>query len=60
MADMDAFPDTTFGAVVEGGICPVTDLSLSLGNINVNTGMPICRAVRSTGPRPPDPDLLLA
>jgi hypothetical protein len=57
---MDAFPDTTFGAVVEGGICPVTDLSLSLGNINVNTGMPICRAVRSTGPRPPDPDLLLA
>ena len=38
------FPDTTYGAVTEGGDLPhvnVTDLSLSLGNINANTGMPV-------------------
>ena len=37
------FPDTTYGAVAEGGNLPhvaVTDLSLSLGNIDANTGMP--------------------
>ena len=59
------FPDTTYGAVVEGGNLPhvtVTDLSLSLGNIDPNTGMP-----NLAGPYDPtdptstaDPDLLLA
>ena len=37
------YPDTTFGAVVEGGDLPhvdVTDLSLSQGNVAVATGMP--------------------
>ena len=37
------FPDTTYGAVAEGGNLPhvsVTSLSLSLGNIDPNTGMP--------------------
>ena len=37
------FPDTTYGAVAEGGDLPhvnVTDLSLSQGNIAVATGMP--------------------
>ena len=63
------FPDTTYGAVTEGGDLPhvaVTSLSLSLGNINADTG-------RSTldGPYAPsasnqttaskaDPDTLMA
>ena len=37
------FPTTTFGAVAQGGNLPhvaVTDLSLSLGNVDKNTGMP--------------------
>jgi large repetitive protein len=37
------FPDTAYGAVTEGGYLPhvaVTSLSLSLGDINVQTGMP--------------------
>ena len=37
------YPDTTFGAVAEGGNLPhvnVTDLSLSQGNVAVATGMP--------------------
>ena len=46
-----AFPDTTFGAVTAGGYLPhvnVTSLSLSLGNIDPNTGMPESgRPVRS-------------
>ena len=37
------FPDTTYGAVAEGGYLPhvsVTDLDTSLGNIDSTTGMP--------------------
>ena len=37
------FPSTTYGAVAEGGDLPhvaVTDLDVSLGNVNANTGMP--------------------
>ena len=37
------FPDTTYGALAEGGDLPhdaVTSLSLSLGNVDANTGMP--------------------
>ncbi len=37
------FPDTTYGAVAEGGDLPhvdVSDLDVSLGNVNKNTGMP--------------------
>ena len=37
------FPSTTFGAVAQGGNLPhaaVTDLDLSLGNIDIHTGMP--------------------
>ena len=59
------FPDTNFGAVMEGGYLPhvsVTSLSVSLGNIDPNTGMP-----NLAGPYNPadptstaDPDLLLA
>ncbi len=59
------FPDTTFGAVAEGGYLPhvsVTDLDLSLGNIDPNTGLP-----NTAGPydptnttSTPDPDILLA
>ena len=47
------FPDTTYGAVTEGGYLPhvaVTDLSLSLGNIDPNTGMP--NTGRSVQPQP--------
>ena len=59
------FPDMTFGAVAEGGYLPhvsVTSLSLSLGNIDPNTGIP-----NTAGPydptdptATPDPDILLA
>ena len=59
------FPSTTFGAVTPGGYLPhvsVSSLSLSLGNINPNTGMP-----NTAGPynpaspgATPDPDLLMA
>ena len=37
------FPSTTYGAVAQGGDLPhvaVTDLDMSLGNIDTNTGMP--------------------
>ena len=37
------FPNTTYGAVAQGGDLPhvaVTDLDVSLGNVNANTGMP--------------------
>jgi len=37
------FPDKTYGAVAEGGDLPhvsVTDLNVSLGNVNATTGMP--------------------
>ena len=37
------FPGTTYGAVTQGGDLPhvpVTDLDVSLGNVNTNTGMP--------------------
>jgi len=63
------FPDTTYGAVVEGGYLPhvaVTSLSLSLGDINVNTGMPTLNgpyapyAINRTTPLNADPDTLMA
>ncbi len=37
------FPSSTYGAVADGGDLPhvaVTDLDMSLGNVNANTGMP--------------------
>jgi subtilisin-like proprotein convertase family protein len=58
------FPTTTFGAVADGGYLPhvaVTDLDVSLGNINVQTGMPnLAGPYDPTKPSAPDPDLLLA
>jgi subtilisin-like proprotein convertase family protein len=61
------FPSATFGAVANGGNLPhasVTDLSLSLGNINSNTGMPDLAGPynpeNGTSTTAPDPDLLLA
>ncbi len=60
------FPDTTYGAVVEGGYLPhvaVTSLSLSLGNIDPNTGMPDLAGPdnASTAKRTAaDPDVLMA
>ena len=61
------FPDTTYGAVVEGGNLPhvaVTDLSLSLGNIDPNTGMPNLAGPYAPNPsdhdRRADPDVLMA
>jgi len=61
------FPSTTFGAVANGGNLPhasVTDLSLSLGNIDPNTGMPNLAGpynpANGTPTTKPDPDLLLA
>ena len=61
------FPDTTFGAVVEGGYLPhtnVTGVSLSIGNIDPNTGMPKLAGpynpANGTPTTQPDPDLLLA
>jgi len=61
------FPDTTFGAVAEGGYLPhvnVTGLSLSIGNIDPNTGMPNLagpyNAANGTPATTPDPNLLLA
>ena len=56
------FPDTTYGAVVEGGYLPhvaVTSLSLSLGNVNADTGMSTWRGPmprpRTIGPQPRRP-----
>jgi subtilisin-like proprotein convertase family protein len=61
------FPDVNFGAVSEGGYLPhvnVTSLSLSIGNIDPNTGMPElagpyapANGIQSSTP---DPNLLLA
>ena len=47
------FPDTTYGAVTNGGYLPnvsVSDLDMSLGNIDPNTGMP-----NTAGPYNPNP-----
>ena len=60
-----SFPDTTFGAVTAGGYLPhvnVSSLSLSLGNIDTNTGMPNLAGPYdpSKASATPDPDLLLA
>ena len=60
-----SFPDTTFGAVTAGGNLPhvnVTSLSLSLGNIDANTGMPnLAGPYDPANPTTtPDPDLMLA
>jgi len=63
------FPDTTYGAVAEGGNLPhvaVTSLSLSLGDINVATGMPTLNgpyapnASNQTTALLADPDTLMA
>ena len=61
------FPSTTFGAVTQGGYLPhvaVTSLSLSLGNIDPNTGMPNLAGpfdpINGTPTTTPDPDLLMA
>ena len=63
------FPDTTYGAVVEGGYLPhvaVTSLSLSLGDVNVATGMPTLdgpyapAASNQTAASAADPDTLMA
>jgi subtilisin-like proprotein convertase family protein len=63
------FPDTSYGAVVEGGYMPhvaVTSLSLSLGNISVNTGFPTLdgpdapNPVNRTTALNADPDTLMA
>ena len=63
------FPDTTYGAVVEGGYLPhvsVTSLSLSLGDINPNTGMPTLdgpyapNTTNQTAESAADPDTLMA
>jgi subtilisin-like proprotein convertase family protein len=60
-----SYPNTSFGAVVAGGYLPhvnVTSLTLSLGNIDANTGMPnLAGPYDPTNPTAtPDPDLLLA
>ena len=60
-----AYPDTTFGAVAAGGYLPhvnVTSLSLSLGNLDANTGMPnLAGPYDPNSPTTtPDPDVLLA
>jgi subtilisin-like proprotein convertase family protein len=60
-----SFPDTTFGAVVAGGYLPhvnVTSLTLSLGDIDPNTGMPnLAGPYNPTKPTAtPDPDLMMA
>jgi len=60
------FPDTTYGAVVEGGYLPrvsVTSLSLALGNIDPNTGMPDLAGPYNPNPSDQiaaDPDVLMA
>ena len=63
------FPDTTYGAVMEGGNLPhvsVTSLSLSLGNIGSSTGMPTLdgpyapNASNQTSAASADPDILMA
>jgi subtilisin-like proprotein convertase family protein len=59
------FPDTAYGAVVEGGNLPhaaVSDLDLSVGNIDANTGR--SNLAGPYDPKKPtakaDPDVLLA
>ena len=59
------FPSTSFGAVAQGGDLPhaaVTDLDLSLGNVDKNTGMPnLAGPYDPNSPtNTPDPDVLLA
>ena len=62
------FPDVNFGALTEGGYLPnvnVTDLSLSLGDIDPNTGMPHLAGPYEPGTAynpstTPDPDLMMA
>ena len=59
------FPSTTFGASQAGGYLPhvsVSSLSLSLGNINPNTGMPTAAGPfnPSNPTATPDPDVLMA
>ena len=58
------FPTTAYGAETEGGNLPnvpVTSLSLSLGNIDPNTGMPdLAGPYDPADPSAADPDLLLA
>ena len=59
------FPDTTYGAIVQGGYLPhvtVTSLSLSIGNIDINTGMPNLAGPYdpSKATSAPDPDVLMA
>jgi large repetitive protein len=63
------FPDTTYGAVVNGGYLPhvsVTSMSLSLGDIDPNTGMPDLfgpdnpNASDRTDQADADPDTLMA
>jgi subtilisin-like proprotein convertase family protein len=63
------FPDTSYGAVVEGGNLPhvaVTSLSLSIGNVDPNTGMPTLDGpyAPNAGNQKPessaDPDVLMA
>ena len=59
------FPDSALGAEAEGGNLPhvaVTDLSLSIGNINSDTGMPnLAGPYDPSSPKAtPDPDLMLA
>ena len=53
------FPDTSLGAVAEGGNLPhvtVTDLNVSLGNIDPNTGMPILAGPYTPGKPSATPD----
>ena len=59
------FPNTTLGAETDGGNLPhvaVSSLSLSLGNVNIQNGMPnLAGPYDPTSPTAtPDPDLLLA
>ncbi len=63
------FPDTTYGAVTEGGYLPhvaVTSLNLSLGDIDPDTGMPTLdgpyapNAANQTSAANADPDTLMA
>ena len=58
-------PTQAYGAIVQGGYLPhvtVTSLSLSIGNIDVNTGMPNLAGPYdpSKPTSAPDPDLLMA
>ena len=67
--DVDLFPDTTYGAVVEWGLsapCRRDLLSLSLGNIDPDTGMPTLDGPyapnrdQQTTAAAADPDTLMA